>query len=62
MLAHLISDKKECITINVILNEENFITLYTIGDGTIHLTGYTLKVETLPNEEEDIFKALKPKK
>jgi hypothetical protein len=40
------------------VNEDNFISLYAVGTGAIHLTGYTLKVNS--EEEEDIFKALKP--
>lgn len=41
---------------NLIINEDNLIALYAIGNGILHLTGYTLKMShdedlfTLPNE------------
>lgn len=61
LLAHLESNKKECLSVDITINEENFIHLFVIGEGIIHLTGYSLKVNDFDNPEDDIFKALKPK-
>jgi len=71
MLAHLITNQTESVSVNIIVGEQHFTTLYAIGKGTLHLTGYALYqdnnnylLKALQEEQadhNDIFKALKHK-